>query len=50
VGPIVDNLIRSGFTQVFAYRMSFITAAILTFVGILILVFVIRMNRHGKSH
>ena len=49
VGPIVDQLIRSGTTQVFAYRMSFVTAAILTFIGVLILSFVIRMNKSSPK-
>jgi MFS family permease len=49
VGPIVDQLIRSGTTQVFAYRMSFVTAAILTFIGVLILSFVIRMNKSSQK-
>ncbi|UCG36118.1 MAG: MFS transporter, partial [Candidatus Bathyarchaeota archaeon] len=49
VGPIVDQLITSGSTQAFAYRTSFVTAAILTFSGALILVLVIRMNKHGRK-
>ena len=51
VGPIVDQLIRSGATQIFAYKISFVIGAILVFVGALILSFVIRMNRsvHKKK-
>ena len=49
VGPIVDQLIRSGTTQVFAYRISFVMAAILTFIGVLILLFVIRMNKSSPK-
>jgi MFS family permease len=43
-GPIVDYLLRSGAGQVFAYRMSFVAAAVLVSVGILVLVFVNRME------
>lgn len=41
-GPIVDHLIRSGATQVFSYKMSFLTAAVLVLLGILVLLLVIR--------
>ncbi|UCH32291.1 MAG: MFS transporter [Candidatus Bathyarchaeota archaeon] len=50
VGPIVDQLIRSGTTQVFAYRMSFVTAAVLMIIGVVILSFVIRMNKSSRKH
>ena len=44
-GPIVDQLMKSGATQIFSYRMSFLSAAILVFIGALISLFVIRMNQ-----
>lgn len=44
-GPIVDQLMKSGATEIFSYRMSFLSAAILVFIGTLILLFVIRKNR-----
>jgi len=43
-GPIVDLLIRSGATQVFSYRMSFLAAAVLVVAGIITLAFVNRMD------
>lgn len=50
-GPIVDHLMKSGATQIFSYRMSFLSAAILVFIGALLSLFVIRMNRpsHKKK-
>jgi MFS family permease len=44
-GPIVDQLIKSGATQVFSYKMSFLTAAALVLVGTLVLLFAIRKGR-----
>jgi predicted MFS family arabinose efflux permease len=43
-GPIVDFLLRSGAGQVFSYRMSFVSAAVLVVVGIVVLAFVNRME------
>jgi predicted MFS family arabinose efflux permease len=43
-GPIVDLLLRSGAGQVFSYRMSFASAAILVVIGIVVLAFVNRME------
>lgn len=48
-GPIVDQLIKSGADQIFSYRMSFLTAALLVFVGALILLPVIQMNRSSNQ-
>lgn len=51
-GPIVDYLIRSGFTQVFAYKMGFVAGAVLLVVGMVVLMFVNRMpnpERHRSS-
>ena len=45
VGPLVDKLIQSGFSQVFSYRMAFFTAAALVIAGAFILVQAIRMHR-----
>ena len=47
-GPIVDQLIKSGATQIFSYKMSFLTAAILVFTGALISLFVARTNRKAS--
>ena len=44
-GPIVDQLMRLGATQIFSYRMSFLTAAVLVFVGALMSLLVVRMSR-----
>ena len=44
-GPLVDQLIRSGATQIFSYKISFVAASILVIVGALILSIVIRMKR-----
>lgn len=35
-GPLIDVLILNGFTEVFSYQMSFIMAAIITGIGLLI--------------
>ena len=43
-GPIVDFLIGSGAGEVFSYRMSFVSAAALVVVGIVVLAFVNRME------
>ena len=43
-GPIVDYLMGSGAGQVFSYRMSFVSAAVLVMVGIVVLAFVNRME------
>lgn len=40
-GPIADLLIASGSTQVFAYRMSFVSAAAVTLAGLLVCGFLI---------
>jgi len=47
-GPIVDQLIKSGATQIFSYKMSFLTAAALVFMGALIALFVARTNRNAS--
>ncbi len=49
-GPIVDQLVRSGASQVFAYKMSFIAAAALVLTGALVLLLAIRMKRNTKSN
>jgi MFS family permease len=38
-GPIIDILIRDGASEVFAYQMGFIIAAIICFIGLLIFIF-----------
>jgi len=43
-GPIVDLLLRSGATEVFSYKMSFIAAAVLVLIGVFILLFVKRID------
>jgi predicted MFS family arabinose efflux permease len=47
-GPIVDHLINTGAGQVFAYRMSFLTAAAMVLLATLVLVYVVRMNRSKR--
>lgn len=47
-GPLVDMLLKSGTTQVFAYRMSFLSAAVLVLVGISVLIFGNRMVQKSK--
>ncbi len=43
-GPIVDLLMRSGAGEVFAYRMSFVSAVVMVVVGVVVLAFVNRME------
>jgi MFS family permease len=43
-GPIVDLLVKSGATQIFSYKMSFVVSAVLVLIGIFILLFVRRMD------
>jgi len=42
-GPIIDILIRSGSSQVFAYRMSFMAAGAMVLIGMIILFLAMRM-------
>lgn len=44
-GPVVDILIRSGANQIFSYKMSFLSAALLVIIGIIIFIFVDQMAR-----
>jgi len=44
-GPIVDELMRLGATQIFSYRMSFLTAAVLVLAGALVSLWVVRLSR-----
>jgi MFS family permease len=44
-GPIADLLMRSGASEVFAYRISFVTSALLVVIGLLILFLADRMKR-----
>ena len=48
-GPVVDLLLKSGASQVFAYKMSFLSAAILVLIGIFAFVFVDRKARQMKK-
>jgi MFS family permease len=43
-GPIVDGLIRSGASEDFAYRMSFVAAALLVAIGAVTFVFITKMD------
>ena len=43
-GPIVDGLIRSGASEDFAYRMSFLAASVLVVIGAVVFVYVTRMG------
>jgi MFS family permease len=42
-GPVADLLIRIGKPQIFSYQMSFLSAAILVFVGIFILLYAFKL-------
>lgn len=44
-GPLVDLLLRAGASQVFSYRISFLSSAALVVIGIIILYIADRMNR-----
>lgn len=44
-GPIVDGLYRSGASEEFAYRMSFLAAAGMVFLGFCLLLIIRRMDR-----
>jgi MFS family permease len=44
-GPVVDILIKSGAGEIFSYKMSFLSAAVLVIIGIIIFIFVDRMAR-----
>jgi MFS family permease len=44
-GPVVDILLKNGANQTFAYQMSFLSAAVLVIIGIIIFLFVDRMAR-----
>jgi len=46
-GPIIDLLIRTGASEVFAYRISFVASAFLVVVGLFILFLADRMKRHA---
>jgi len=48
-GPVVDQLIKSGANQIFSYKMSFLTAAILVTIGAFILLFVIKTNQSAMT-
>lgn len=44
-GPIVDLLMRAGTSQVLAYRISFLSSAVLVIIGAIILFFADRLKR-----
>ncbi len=44
-GPIVDLLVRAGTSQVLAYRISFLSSAVLVIIGAIILFFADRLKR-----
>jgi MFS family permease len=51
-GPIVDLLSRAGASQDFSYRMAFLSAAMLVFIGVFVLLIAYRTQRadkHGKG-
>ena len=50
VGPLVDKLIRLGFSGIFSYKMAFFTAAVLVIAGTFILVHAIRLHRQKWQH
>lgn len=48
-GPLVDYLLKTGANPVFSYKMSFLAAAVLVFIGILIMLFIVVMGKHSHS-
>ncbi|MGB3340834.1 MAG: MFS transporter [bacterium] len=48
-GPVVDILLKSGANQIFSYQMSFLSAAVLVIIGIVIFIFVDRMAREKAA-
>jgi MFS family permease len=44
-GPIVDYLIKRGASPVFSYKMSFLAAAILVFIGMVVISFIVGMRK-----
>jgi len=48
-GPLVDYLLKTGANPVFSYKMSFLAAAVLVFIGILIMSFIVVMGKHSHS-
>ena len=48
-GPIVDLLIKTGATQVFAYKISFLSSAVLVVIGAIILYFADKKTRRLLS-
>ncbi len=47
-GPIVDLLLKSGATQLFSYRMSFLSAAVLVVIGAFVFLFTGQKNRRHQ--
>jgi len=45
-GPIVDLLVGAGASQVFAYRVSFLSSAVLVVIGVIILYFTDKKRNH----
>ncbi len=48
IGPIVDLLLNRGYAEVFAYRMSFVLAAGITFIGLSIFFALVMYTRKRK--
>lgn len=44
IGPVVDLLVRSGATQVFSYRMAFVSSTVLVLAGAIVFALVDRMS------
>ncbi len=49
-GPIIDLLIRSGTSEVFAYRVSFVVSASLVVIGLVILFITDRMKKRALDN
>ncbi len=45
-GPIVDLLVGAGASQVFAYRVSFLSSAVLVIIGVIVLYFTDKKRKH----
>ncbi|UCD01983.1 MAG: MFS transporter [Promethearchaeota archaeon] len=50
-GPLIDFLINNGLSEVFAYQMSFLTGALICFIGLLIFIFLeLWLKTHKRNN
>ncbi len=48
-GPIVDLLLKQGANEIFAYRMAFVGAIVLTLIGLMILLSLFAMLKRQSN-